>query len=363
MSIPSLNELVRNPWFQFVGFLVGIAGILIAIVTFILTRRYKQVWYRVRSFSLVRGALSTLPGLQVLFENKPVNALTISKIVVWNSGNETIRLSDLPEKERLSLQTVGAVEILEAFILQVSTPSCGVSVRRIARDSFGVGFDFLDPRDGFVIQLAHTGNSSHDVKLMGRIMGRGRISRRAAWAAGRPRKSGLLRARQFLVTRIITGWGSAMIGVFLLILPWTGVLGKIKETWPTNLFLSFLGLLYGAVGISNYRNDPPKGLESYRDDFDAPIVSTKLPIAPQFDNRDEAAEWVIKQARKMADTAQFKVTRTSETELDFDFRDYWILGQQLRDIVTLGKQNGFKITCHGRGLVFVASEDQKSNRS
>ena len=83
-----IEQWVKSPWFQVAGFVVGVVGIVFAILIWLVTRRYKRIWYDVRSFTLVERERSTVPGLQVFFEKKPVDALSISKICIWNSGKD-----------------------------------------------------------------------------------------------------------------------------------------------------------------------------------------------------------------------------------------------------------------------------------
>src|ERR1700730_15713922 len=104
-----IEEWVKSPWFQFSGFGVGVLGIGIAIVIWFATRRFKRIWYDIRSFTLVERERSTVPGLQVLFEDRPVDALTISKICIWNSGKDAVRREDLAPLQplRISVEKKG----------------------------------------------------------------------------------------------------------------------------------------------------------------------------------------------------------------------------------------------------------------
>src|ERR1700675_5058659 len=183
-QIAAIEEWVKSPWFQMSAFAVGIIGIATAILIYLFTRRYKRMWYAVRSFTLVERDRSTVPGLEVLFDKKAVEALTISKIAVWNSGSDPLRKEDFPQAEPICINVGKKLEILEASIIQTSSRTCGCAIVRKARNCFEIGFEFLDPNDGLVVQIAHTGTSSQEVNVTGHIVGGGKVTRPGAlWAA------------------------------------------------------------------------------------------------------------------------------------------------------------------------------------
>jgi hypothetical protein len=95
---PSLDKLVKNPWFQLSSVAIGLLGIAVAVFLYIVTRRYKRIWYDVRSFTVVRRERSPGSPLRVLFADQPVEALTITKVAFVEFGKRCFAGGRFPGK-------------------------------------------------------------------------------------------------------------------------------------------------------------------------------------------------------------------------------------------------------------------------
>jgi hypothetical protein len=293
-----IEQWVKNPWFQLSGFAVGVVGLAIAILIYALSRRYKRIWYDIRSFALVERERSTVPGLQVTFEKKPVDALTISKACIWNSGNEALRHGDFAPTQPLLIEVGNKAQILEASIVQTSSKSCQCEIERAGGNSYAIKFDFLDPSDGLVVQVAHTGTASEDVNVTGHIVGGGKISRPRPLEILRPIKSVLPKSRSR--KRVLAIWILGLGGIFMMVSGW---MPRAQAPSVLSKIVPFVfGILYVVFAWSLYRIRPPKGLERYDDELHGSDFkgSFKFAEAPQFSSRREAAEWLVSQAQALA---------------------------------------------------------------
>jgi hypothetical protein len=348
-----IEQWVKNPWFQLSGFAIGVVGLAIAIVIYALSRRYKRIWYDVRSFALVERERSTVPGLEVTFEKKPVDALTISKACIWNSGNEALRYGDFAPTQRLLIEVGNKVQILEASIVQTSSKNCQCELERAGGNSYAIKFDFLDPSDGLVVQIAHTGAASKDVNVTGHIVGGGKISRPRPLEFLRPIKSVLPKSRSR--RRIFSIWFLGLAGVFMIVSGWMAhaQAPSAPSVFPRIVFWVF-GIFYLVSAWSIYRIQPPKGLERYDDELHGSDFKGhfKFAEAPQFSSRREAAEWLISQAQALAANShtKFKATIVSDTQIKLVLEpNFWLTMWQIRDIVVLGEKHGFTISISGSG--------------
>jgi hypothetical protein len=348
-----IEECVKNPWFQVSGFAVGVVGIVLAILIWLVTRHYKRIWYDVRSFTLVERERSTVPGLQVFFEKKPVDALTISKICIWNSGKDALRQQDFAPLRPLRISVAKPeIEILEGSVIQTSSRNSTCKITRTGRNSYGVEFDFLDPSNGWVLQIAHTGAASEDVRVTGHIVGGGKISRPQPLAFLRHLPGKGLRPKTHRGRRIFSIWLLCLGGLFMMASGWAPRT-KIGPSALSKIVPLFLGFSYVLLGWTMYRIRPPKGLERYEDEFQGSDFTSgpfKFPDAPQFASRKEAADWFIAQVQAFAGKshAEFKPTIISDSEIDLDLGPfYWLTLDQIRQIVGFGERHGFKVTVHG----------------
>lgn len=158
------------------------ADIVIALVFFIIgliptyyfykkSIRIKEPVYCIKSNNLISGSASTLQNLNISYKDHKVENLTVSKILFYNRGAETIKAEDLETINHLGISSQ-VCDILDGSILQVNNLSNNLRVH-YHKDSKSVfiNFDYLDQNQGAVIQVVHTGLSSNDINLLGDIKG------------------------------------------------------------------------------------------------------------------------------------------------------------------------------------------------
>lgn len=174
------------PW---IGPLIGLISLSLAVTFFILARRarLKRPTWAVRSNNLVRGFASRLPDLEILFRNKKVDTVTVTRIAFWNRGLATIDRNDIAAADPLRIAPHGGTRLLDVRVVQVSGES---SRFEAALDGEGkaayLRFDFLDRDHGAVVQIVHTGASSDDLSVVGTIKGAGTPVRRTTRGAYLP---------------------------------------------------------------------------------------------------------------------------------------------------------------------------------
>lgn len=170
----SLKDIVQHPWFGILSFLVTILSLVLAIVFYNLSRREKKPYWSIGSNNLIEGFSSQVPGLEISYNNQKVENLTVSKIVFWNAGKETINATDIAEGDPLQIIAKGNIKILDIKVLKRnSEPSRFCEPDEPDLHPSFVTFDFLDKNQGGVIQVIHTGTSSRNISLKGTIKGVG----------------------------------------------------------------------------------------------------------------------------------------------------------------------------------------------
>lgn len=165
-----LAEIVKNPMFGMVSLLLAVVSVGIAVRS----RRVKRASWAIRSNNLFAGFTATLPALDIRYANQKVENLTVSRVLVWNSGTETIDGRDVAEAHPLRVAGVGSARVLDVTLLKANSEPCQFGARLEPNDgAVYLHFDFLDRDQGAVIQITHTGTSSKDVLLLGTIKGAG----------------------------------------------------------------------------------------------------------------------------------------------------------------------------------------------
>lgn len=179
-----LQRLLNPGW---VGALISLSSIFIAIYVYLRSRHHPGIAYEIqsirllfaggntsesaskaKSISIYRGGLPE--GVEVFWHGLKVDKLVRSTIILWNSGNQTFRAADLVDSDPLRIE-VASGSILASRITSVTRTVNGFSV--LPHDSSPtvtiMRFDYLDPWDGATVELIHT--SETQPHLLGTIRG------------------------------------------------------------------------------------------------------------------------------------------------------------------------------------------------
>lgn len=157
---------------------IGGIGIVISFLFFFLSRKKKIPVYRCRTTRLITSSINQIDELDILYDKKKLNALSITKVALWNAGRDTISWSDVSELDRLRISIGSDYEILSCVILKQTRIANNFSVQ-IADDkkSIYISFDYFDHNEGVVLKIRHTGSSSSEISVNGSIKAVQKIKR------------------------------------------------------------------------------------------------------------------------------------------------------------------------------------------
>lgn len=170
------NTVNISLYLTIASFILAIISIYLAIFFYIKGKRKKEPSYIKSSYNIIQDFSSKLSDLDIRYKDEIVNNLTITKIVIWNGGNETVRNTDIAEADPITLYSENGVKILNAEIIKCSNKVNNASISKIINNnSINFAFDFFDRDQGVVIQIIHTGISSRDINVGGTIKGFGNL--------------------------------------------------------------------------------------------------------------------------------------------------------------------------------------------
>lgn len=154
-----------------IGTLIGVVGLAFAIVTWNISRRRKELFAIKRTYQIINKGVYTIQKLKILFDEKPVEDLTITNFTIWNKGNGTIEKDNIVTDYPLCIASKNSKEsrILNAEIIEQSEPANKFSIETNP-DKVVLDFDYVDKNDGVTIQIIHSGSSSDlyvDCKIKG----------------------------------------------------------------------------------------------------------------------------------------------------------------------------------------------------
>jgi hypothetical protein len=255
---------------------IGLA--IIGIVAgYYLSRRSKEPCWAIRSNNIIEGYSDKYDNLKILFKNESIKNLTISKVLFWNNGVETIDRPDIETANKLRIECISDAEILDVKIL-VSNHSSNQFEVIVSDDKkcAYIQFDYLDQQQGAVIQIIHTGIGSNDLHLTGDIKGakisRKRLSKTTSqpWA-NPPKKPETASPKVMLVALTLVGAILVFAGIVKAWFPSLYSTLSAYRTFATSesdysvppFFFIILGIIFLFFGLSKIKEITPKGLEAY----------------------------------------------------------------------------------------------------
>jgi hypothetical protein len=175
----SLKSLINHPLFSLGSLTLAILGIILAFVFYLRSKKDKIPCFEKSSNTIIEGLHKSLDGLQVHYNNQFQERVTVTKIIFWNAGKETINKIDLVELDQLRVLTPSDVDILDIKILDISTSSNSVEIDEVPANEniYPVSFNYLDHEDYFIIQIIHNGSSKEKFDIQGKIKGVKKLNR------------------------------------------------------------------------------------------------------------------------------------------------------------------------------------------
>ncbi len=136
------------------GFLVT-AGL--ALWTYLSLPRSRMAYDIQHSIIIGRNQTAFSGDLEVTYRGAPISRATLTRLYVWNDGNQTIRREDVTPKFPLGVSVPGGEFFLRAQISQLAHDAMDVSLGDGDEGSETLTFEYIEPRQGFVCEVLHTG--------------------------------------------------------------------------------------------------------------------------------------------------------------------------------------------------------------
>jgi hypothetical protein len=151
----AVNWLEGGTTLNVVSLVLGAAGVLLSIYFYIRSKHEKRPVFHAKTFPLLRDTVSRVPGLSILFDDKPVNTLSLTRLAIWNAGSRTIARDDIVKSDPLRIDGTAQGQILAARVSFSRRPATNLEASLVS-NSILLSFDFLDRNDGGIIDIYHT---------------------------------------------------------------------------------------------------------------------------------------------------------------------------------------------------------------
>lgn len=159
-----VSKLITDNWLTLI---VAVLGLLATYFFYRRSITKHQIAFQRESTTII-GIDSDVPSdIEIVFRGTRVPLVQKSEVAIWNRGNATISGNQIVEKDALRIELTS-----KALLLDFSITLCTRKVNAFTvtanknRDLISCNFDFLDPGDGVLITVLHTGK---DVNVVGTI--------------------------------------------------------------------------------------------------------------------------------------------------------------------------------------------------
>lgn len=159
--------------------IASVLGAILAIVFYTRPRRLRDISWAIRTTNLITNNVAVIPELEITYEGHSVSNLSVSKLLLWNRGAETIKKDDIAVADPLRIEAKGEVRMLKGTKITSNNEACQCQVIEEGNPKWlRIEFAFLDKQQGMVLQIIHTGKTSEDILLKGQVLGIGAPRRR-----------------------------------------------------------------------------------------------------------------------------------------------------------------------------------------
>lgn len=150
------------------GALITTIAFLSALFIHFKGKKRKEPHCEIVSSNIVNDYATSYENLKVTYKDKPIKNLTLTKLIFWNSGRETILRNHIPLGMPISIKTINNAEILDIKMYYPDNKKNKLNKMKYIQEddkTIIIDFEYLSKNDGVAMAILHTGQSSEDILM------------------------------------------------------------------------------------------------------------------------------------------------------------------------------------------------------
>ena len=169
-------KYLKDLWVTY-SYLINLLGIVIPIALslffYLRSKPLRLITYAIRTFPVITDRSKKIDGLQTTISGKSSHILTATRMAIWNAGNLTIDSGDIPKSDPIRVCFCANVDVFYMKILEQTNKANQIRLRELIEypNSYQIEFDYLDPSDGALLDIVHSGDVLQEFNLRGSIKG------------------------------------------------------------------------------------------------------------------------------------------------------------------------------------------------
>ncbi len=251
--IDGIRDVLSTGW---VGNFIGIAGAILAIYFYYLSRKRSIIAFQEMHEKLLGGMLPK--AITIFYDGNKIPKLSRYTAIIWNAGENTINGSDIVSSNPVRVKLKDkSLKILDSRIIETTRDFLGIKCIYPSQDDIAAElyFDYLDAKDGFTLEILHTGDPN-SVELCGSIKGipNGLTNYGLLPASAAAKKSNRMHLKSgFFISKSFSGWivfiGGIVFFVGNLFFPLHFRSGFYFNNKPIDYLYTYLGAIYIIIGL------------------------------------------------------------------------------------------------------------------
>jgi hypothetical protein len=146
---------------------IGIISVILTILFYFKSKRLRRINFIKTNIHILKKPYN-FQFLDIQYKSKKIENLNITKLMILNSGRETINNSDITRIQPLKIEFPPFTEIYENSIFLMNNLANGFSLNN-KECEIEIHFDYMDPGDFVIIQLIHNLEESAYIRITGKM--------------------------------------------------------------------------------------------------------------------------------------------------------------------------------------------------
>jgi hypothetical protein len=214
-------KIFKDPVWQFVGVVVAVIALIATVIIYLIDRPVKRLQVQILSNSpLISVNTDISSQIQILYNDKPVQSLSLILLRFENVGNEPIKETDYSEPIRILLSP--QAEVGEVSVQETKPEGIDLNPKVSATNQIEIAKTLLNPGDQVVIKVLALNNDG-TLEVKARIAGISNLEILSALESSAKGNDSASNERLFimlLVSTIIVIFGSIFIWNSTRVVEW-----------------------------------------------------------------------------------------------------------------------------------------------
>jgi hypothetical protein len=172
-----IGNILSDRGIAVLGLIGTVIGLILAVYFYRKSLKAIGADYYIATNHLIGPLRSRYSELRIIYQQNEITSFSSSKAFLWNRGSEAIRSTDIAPSAPLVIDTEGSEVVLDHKVLYCSSTHSKVSTRSQGYRRILIDFDYLDPKEGIILEVLHTGGPA-SISLSGSVIGGGEIRRK-----------------------------------------------------------------------------------------------------------------------------------------------------------------------------------------